>query len=113
MNIYRLLGMEKEHAETHQTINIGGVELEQAQCKGKESEYRMSIFFKTWATYSEILIKLALGGLQGELATDLCIYTANLYDLLEKYTWDGVKSYHFQFHRKRVASGKNIYEPQD
>jgi len=35
----------------------------------------------------------------------------NLYDLLEKYTWEGVKAYHFQFHRKRVASGKSIYHP--
>lgn len=37
----------------------------------------------------------------------------NLYDLLEKYTWEGVKAYHFQFHRKRVASGKNIYLPSE
>jgi len=73
----------------------------------------MRFFFKAWAIYSGILIKLAPGGLQGELATALSIYTANLYDLLEKYTLDGVKSYHFQFHRKRVASGKIIYEPRD
>ena len=37
----------------------------------------------------------------------------NLYDLLEKYTWDGVKGYYFQYHRKRVASGKGIYQPLD
>ena len=112
-NIYRLLASEKERAETHRTISIGGVEFEQAEREGKESEYRMSIFFKAWAAYSGILIKLAPHRLQGDLATALCIYTMNLYDLLEKYTWDGVKSYHFQFHRKRVASGKKIYEPRD
>ena len=112
-NIYRLLASEKERAETHRTINIGGVEFEQAEREGKESEYRMSIFLKAWAVYSGILIKLAPQGLQGDLATALCIYTMNLYELLEKYTWDGVKSYHFQFHRKRVASGKNIYEPRE
>jgi len=52
----------------------------------------MSNFFKAWAAYTGILIKLAPYGLQGELATALCIYTMNLDDLLEKYTWDGVKS---------------------
>lgn len=52
----------------------------------------MSYFFKAWAAYSGILIKLASYGLQGRLATALCIYTMNLYDLLEKYTWEGVKA---------------------
>ena len=110
-NIYRLLATEKEHAETHRTINIGGVEFEQPERDGKESEYRMSSFFKAWAAYCGILIKLGPYGMQGELATALCIYTMNLYDLLEKYTWEGVKAYHFQFHQKRVASGKNIFQP--
>ena len=56
---------------------------------------------------------MAPQALQGELATALFIYTMNLYDLLEKYTWDGVKAYHFQFHRERVASGKGIYYPRE
>lgn len=112
-NIYRLLATEKERAEAQRTINIGGIEFAQAERDGKESEYRMSNFFKAWAAYSGILVKLAPYSLQGDLATALLIYTMNLYDLLEKYTWDGVKAYHFQFHRKRVASGKNIYLPQE
>ena len=111
-NIYRLLATEKERAETQRVINIGGIEFEQTERDGKESEYRMSSFFKAWAAYSGILVKLAPYGLQGELATALFIYTMSLYDLLEKYTWDGVKAYHFQFHRKRVASGKTIFFPQ-
>jgi len=45
-NIYRLLASEKERAETHRTINIGGVEFEQMEKEGKESKYRMSGFFK-------------------------------------------------------------------
>jgi len=110
-NIYRLLASEKERAETNRTINIGGMEFEQNERDGKESDDRMSTFFKACTAYCGILIKLAPYGLQGELATALCIYTMNLYDLLEKYTWDGVKAYHFQFHRKRVASGKSIYQP--
>ena len=112
-NIYRLLATEKDRAESQRTINIGGVEFEQAEQDGKESEYRMSNFFKAWAAYSGILVKLAPYAIQGELATALFIYTMNLYYLLEKYTWDGVKGYHFQFHRKRVASGQSIYLPQD
>lgn len=97
-NIYSVLASEKERAETHWTINIGGIEFEQAERNGKESEYRMSGFFKAWAAYCGILIKLAPYNLQGELAPALFIYTMNLYDLLEKYTWDGVKAYHFQFY---------------
>jgi len=112
-NIYRLLASEKDRAETNRMINIGGIEFEQTERDGNESDYRMSNFFKAWAAYTGILIKLAPYGLQGELATALCIYTMNLYDLLEKYTWDGVKAYHFQFHRKRVASGKSIYQPAE
>ena len=112
-NIYQLLASEKERAELQRTISIGGVEFEQAERDGKESEYRMSSFFKAWAAYSGILVKLAPYGLQGKLATALFIYTMNLYDLLEKYTWEGVKGYHFQFHRKRVASGKSIYLPSE
>ena len=73
----------------------------------------MSSFFKVGAAYSRILVKLTPYGIQGELATALFIYTINLYDLLEKYTWDGVKPYHFQFPRKRGASGKNIYLPSE
>ena len=111
INIYRFLASEQERAESHRIINIGGVEFEQAEREGKESEYRMSGFFKAWAAYSDILVKLAPHLLPGELATALSIYTMNLYDLLEKYTWEGVKAYHFQFHRKRVASGKSIYQP--
>jgi len=45
-NIYRLLASEKELAESQRTISIGGVEFEQAERDGKESEYRMSSFFK-------------------------------------------------------------------
>ena len=71
----------------------------------------MTSFFKAWAAYSGILTKLAPNALQGELATALVIYTMNLYDLLEKSSWEGGRSYYFQFHRKRVASGKNIYQP--
>jgi len=99
-NIYRLLATEKDRAESQRTINIGGVEFEQTEKDRKESEYRMSSFFKAWAAYSGILVKLALYAIQGELATALFMNTMNLYDLLEKYTWDGVKGYHFQFHRK-------------
>ena len=110
-NIYRLLATEKERAESQRVISIGGEEFEQAERDGKESEYRMTSFFKAWAAYLGILVKLAPYGLQGELATALSIYTMNLYELLEKYNWDGVRAYHFQFHRKRVASGKNIYRP--
>ena len=110
-NIYRLLANEKECAESHRIINVGGVEFEQAERERKESKYRMSGFFKAWAAYSGILVKLAPHLLQDELATALSIYTMNLYDLLEKYTWGGVKTYHFQFHRKQVASGKSIYQP--
>lgn len=112
-NIYRLLAREKERAETHRTINIGGIEFEQAEREGEESAYRMSSFFKAWAAYSGIIIKLAPMALQGELTKALCIYTMNLYELLEKYTWDGVKGYHIRFHRKRVAGGKNLYHPQE
>ncbi|KAG0640608.1 hypothetical protein HOY80DRAFT_1041362 [Tuber brumale] len=85
-NIYRLLASEKERAELQPTINIGGIEFVQAERDGKESEYRMSIFFKAWAAYSGILVKLAPHSLKGDLATALSIYTMNLYDLLEKYT---------------------------
>ena len=112
-NIYRLLASEKEHAETHRTINIGGVEFEQMEKEGEESKYRMSGFVKAWAAYCEILIKLVPYGLQGELGTALATYRMNLYYLLEKYSWDGVRGYHFQFHRKRVASGKDIYHPTE
>ena len=112
-NIYPLLAGERDWAESQRTITIGGVDFEQVERDGKESEYDMCSFFKAWAAYSGILVKLALYGLQGELATVLLIYTMNLYDLLEKYTWDGVKAYHFQFHRKRVASGKNSYLPAE
>ena len=97
-NIYRLLASEKDRAESQKTTSIRGVEFEQAEHDGKESEYRMSSFFKAWAAYSGILVKLAPYGLQGELATALFIYTMNLYDLLEKCTWEGVKGNHFQFH---------------
>jgi len=69
----------------------------------------MSIFFKAWAAYSGILVKLAPPPLQADHATALSMYTMNLYDLLEKYAWEDVKAYHFQFHRKCVASGKSIY----
>jgi len=112
-NIHRLLGSEKDRVETHRTINIGGVEFKKAEREGRQSEYRMSSFFKAWGVYSGILIKLAPYILQGDLATSLCIYTMNLDDLLEKYTYQGVKSYHFQFHRMRLASGKSIYHPSD
>ena len=112
-NIYRLLASEKERAESQRTITIGGVEFKQAEHDGKETEYQMMSFFKGWAAYSEILVILAPYGLQGELATALFIYTMNLYDLLEKYMWDGMRSYHLQFHRKRIASGKSINLPSE
>ena len=112
-NIYRLLATERDRAESQRTICIGGVEFEQAERDGKVGEYRMSSFFKAWAAYSGILVKLAPYGLQGDLATALFIYTMTLYDLLERYTWEGVKAYHFQFHRKRVASGTSLYLPTE
>ena len=112
-NIYRLLATKKARAESQHTISIGGVEFEQSERHDKESEYKMSGFFKAWAAYSGILVKLAPKVLQGELATALFIYPINLYDLLERYTWDGVRSYDFRFHRKRGASGKSRYYPNE
>jgi len=112
-NIYRLLATERDRVESQRTICIGGVEFEQAERDGKEGEYRMSSFFKAWAAYSGILVKLAPYGLPGDLATALFIYTMTLYDLLERYTWEGVKAYHFQFHRKHVVSGKSLYLPSE
>jgi len=96
-NIYRLLASEKERAESQRTNSIGGVDFEQTERDGKESEYRMTSFFKAWAAYCGIMVKLAPHALQGDLATAsaLSIYTMNLYDLLEKYAWEGVKAYHF------------------
>ena len=82
-NIYTLLASEKERAETQRSIMIEGVEFEQAEQNGKENDYRMSNFFKAWVAYSGILVKLALHGLQGDLATALFINTMNLYDLLK------------------------------
>ena len=46
-NIYRLLATDKEWAESQRVINIGGVEFEQAEGEGKESEYQMTSFFKS------------------------------------------------------------------
>jgi len=112
-NIYRLLATEKDRVESQRTINIVGVEFEQVEKYGKESEYQMSNFFKAWAAYWGMLVKLAPHALQEELAIVFFIYMMNLYELLEKYTWEGMKGYHFQFHRKRVASGQSIYLPQD
>ena len=112
-NIYRLLATDKEWAESQRVISIGGVEFEQVEGDGKEREYQMTSFFKAWAAYSRIPVKLGPYGLQGELATALSIYTMNLYELLEKYSRDEVRSYHFQFHRKWVASGKNAYQPAE
>lgn len=74
-NMYRLRASEKERAETHRTIHIGAMDFEQAEREGKESEYRMTSFFKGWAVYIGIQIKPTPHGLQGELATGLCIYT--------------------------------------
>jgi len=61
--MYSLLDSEKERAETHKTINIGGVEFKQAEREGNQSEYGITIFFKAWAVYSGKLIKLAPHGL--------------------------------------------------
>jgi len=94
-NIYRLLASERDRAESQRMISIGGVDFEQAERDGKECEYHMSNFFKAWAAYSGILVKLTPYPLQGKLATALSIFTMNLYDLLEKYSWNGVKGYQF------------------
>ena len=110
-NIYQLLAREKERAESQLTISIGGIEFEQTERDRKESEYRMTSFFKVWAGYCRIMVKLAPHGLQGDLTTAFSINIMNLDNLLEKYAWEGVKVDHFQFDRKRVASGKGIYHP--
>ena len=94
-------------------INIGGVCFEQGEREGRENEYRMGHFYEVWAAYCGILTKLAPAGLQCDLACFLHIYTMNLHDLPERYTWEGVKAYHFQFHRKRIASGKEVYHPDE
>ena len=72
-NIYQLLASEKERAEKRRTISIGGIEFEEAERDGRESEYRINSFFQAWAAYSGILVKLAPSRLQGDLATALSI----------------------------------------
>ena len=85
-NIYRLLASEKDRAESQRVISIGGVSFEQGEREGKESKYRMGPVFKAWAAYCGILTKLAPTGLQ---------------------------AYHFQFHRKRIVSRKEVFYPED
>lgn len=70
-NIYRLLASRKDRVESQRIINIGGMPLEQSELDGKESEYRIRYFFKAWATYCGILIKLAPSGLPGKLGSAL------------------------------------------
>ena len=94
-------------------MSIGGVSVEQGEREGKESKYRIGPFFKAWAAYCGILTKLAPQALQGDLACWLYIHTMNLLDLFARYAWEGVKAYHFQFHRKRIASGNEVYYPDD
>jgi len=58
-NMYRLLASEKDLAESQRTISISGVEFEQAERDGRESEHwmsehRMSGFFKAWAAYTSV-----------------------------------------------------------
>ena len=38
-NIYRLLASKKERAEANRTIDIGGIEFEQNERDGKDSDY--------------------------------------------------------------------------
>ena len=93
-NIYGLLASEKDWAELQCTTNIGGVEFEQAERDRKENDYHMMSCFKAWAVYTRILVTmLARNAQQGELATVISIYRRDLYDLLEKYNWEGVRAY--------------------
>jgi len=78
------LANEKDQAESQCTINIGGVEFEQAERDGKENDYSMMSFLKAWAVYTGMLVMLTPNARQGELVTAISIYTMNLYDLLEK-----------------------------
>lgn len=111
-NIYRLLVTEKDKAEAHQ-VTFGGVSFEHGEHEGRESEYRIGPFFKAWASYCGILTMLAPVAFQGELGCALLIYITNLQTLAVKYFWEGVKAYHFSFHRKRVASRKEIFSPEE
>ena len=110
-NIYRLLATEKERAESQRTINIGGIEFEQTERDGKKSEYKMSGFFKEWAAYSGILVKLAPQALQGELATALFIYTMNLYDFLENTHGIESRRIIFSFTEKELPQ-ERVYTTQ-
>jgi len=112
-NIYGPLASEKERAEEQRTIWIEGIKFKQAENEGKESDYRMCGFFQAWVAYCGIFVKLTRHALQGDHATALSIYVMNIYGLLEKYAWEGVKAYQLQFHRKRVASGKSIYHGRE
>ena len=103
----------KDRAESQQVISIGGESFEQGEREGTESEYRVGPFFKAWVASCGILTKLAAGSLQADFTCSLFIYTMTLHDLSKKLSWQGVKGYHFQFHRKRIASGKEIYFPDD
>ena len=86
---------------------------EQGERERRESKYRMGLFFKAWAAFCGIPTKLVPVGLQGDFECSLHIYTMTLHELAERYTWEGVKAYHFQFHRKRIPSGKEVYYPDD
>ena len=108
-NIYCFLANEKRRAESQRTISIGAVEFEPSERNGKEIEYRISSFFKVWTAYCGIIVKLAPHAVESDLATAWSIYTMNLYNLLEKYTREGVTAYHFPFHRKWVASGLSFW----
>ena len=52
----------------------------------------MSGVLEAWAAYCRILIMLTPYGIQGELGTAVAIYTMNHYDLLEMYSWVGVRA---------------------
>ena len=55
----------------------------------------MGSLFKAWEANCGILVKLVPPSLQSDLATALVIHTINIYDLLEKYAWEGVMAYQF------------------
>lgn len=107
-NIMKLSTSARRTREAAKSLKIGtkGLEIEATEEDCTTADAKGSIpLLRAFHVYTQILVFLAAPGNKLQLQFGLGKYAEHLMMLLEMYTWDSVRAYHFDFHQARILEG--------
>ena len=109
-NLIKLSSSFIQPPRQQDSITCGSITIPTSVREGDASEYRgLASITQPLGIYIQALLHFCPDGIERELGHALHLYTDLLHTINRSHTLESLKTFHFTFHRKRIALG--LYDP--